>query len=58
MNTSLSPRIILDEDNNIVVVGHIEESNKFDFPITENALNSSHNGNQDIFIIKLSNDGK
>ncbi|OLS27018.1 MAG: hypothetical protein HeimC3_04850, partial [Candidatus Heimdallarchaeota archaeon LC_3] len=53
-----SPRIILDEDNNIVVVGHIEESNKFDFPITENALNSSHNGNQDIFIIKLSNDGK
>ncbi|MHA2102651.1 MAG: SBBP repeat-containing protein [Candidatus Hodarchaeales archaeon] len=52
-----SLKIALDYENNIIIGGSIMESNNFDFPITTNALNQSINGDSDIFIAKLSNDG-
>ncbi|MHA2102650.1 MAG: SBBP repeat-containing protein [Candidatus Hodarchaeales archaeon] len=51
------PDLVLDHENNIIVGGTIQESNRFDFPTTNNALNKSINGDTDIFITKLSNDG-
>ncbi len=53
-NDDFSMRIILDKQGHINVCGYTKESD--DFPITEKALQKYHNGKNDAFYCKLSND--
>ena len=46
--------IAIDTSNNIYVTGYTGSQ---DFPTTKNAYDTSHNGNDDIFIFKLNQNG-
>ncbi|MHA2296531.1 MAG: SBBP repeat-containing protein [Candidatus Hodarchaeales archaeon] len=46
--------IILDSDNNVYITGR---TLSYDFPVTDNASDSSYNYGYDAFVTKLSNDG-
>jgi len=49
-----SPDIVLDQGNNAYVMGH---TTSLDFPTTTGCLDSSSNGDNDVFVFKLSADG-
>lgn len=49
------PSICLDKDNNILVFGMTQSP---DFPLTVDALDKSFDGKSELFLTKLSNDGK
>lgn len=49
------PSICLDKDNNILVFGATQSD---DFPLTDDALDKSFDGKSELFLSKLSNDGK
>lgn len=49
------PSICLDKDNNILVFGATQSA---DFPLTDDALDKSFDGKSELFLAKLSNDGK
>lgn len=51
----LYPSICLDKDNNILVFGVTKSS---DFPLSTDAIDKSFDGNSELFLSKLSNDGK
>lgn len=51
----LWPSICLDKENNVIVYGKTQSK---DFPITENALDQSFDGLSELFISKISSDGK
>ncbi|BBB32873.1 hypothetical protein TTHT_1360 [Thermotomaculum hydrothermale] len=47
--------MVLDSDSNIYVTGYTSSS---DFPATSGAYSTSHSGNNDVFVCKLSADGR
>ncbi len=51
----INPRIRLDQFNNIIIYGRTKSN---DFPLTEDALDKIFTGGSELFITKLSNDGK
>jgi hypothetical protein len=53
-STDVAYDLVLDSASNICVVGTTLSP---DFPVTSSALDSTHNGNLDIFVLKLRSDG-
>lgn len=49
------PSICLDAENNILVYGSTKSA---DFPLTDDAIDKSFDGKSELFLAKLSNDGK
>jgi PKD repeat protein len=48
------PHMTLDGDGNIVLTGRTESD---DFPVTDGSLQTVHNGDTEVFVLKLSSDG-
>ncbi|MFK5856058.1 MAG: hypothetical protein QM503_08015 [Bacteroidota bacterium] len=54
-NHERAPSICLDKDNNILVFGRTQSE---DFPLSADAIDKSFDGKSELFLSKLSNDGK
>jgi hypothetical protein len=49
--------IVVDDSGYVFVTGGATEGTVIDFPTTSGVINETHNGNQDVFVLKMNQDG-